>query len=89
MGEAARPIPQVPGGVEVAPGVYVAEEAMRLQFARSSGPGGQNVNKLNTKAELWVALEAIRGLDEAARGRLAQLAGQRLTAAGEIPTPPR
>ena len=31
-----------------------------LQFSRSSGPGGQNVNKLNTKAELRLDLDRSR-----------------------------
>lgn len=29
------------------------DEEIRFTFSRSSGPGGQNVNKLNTKATLW------------------------------------
>jgi ribosome-associated protein len=69
---------------ELAPGVRVPESAMRFQFARSSGPGGQNVNKVNTKAELWVPLTAITGLTDRAMARLRTLAGRRLTAAGEI-----
>ena len=28
--------------------------ALRMQFSRSGGPGGQNVNKVNSKAELWI-----------------------------------
>jgi ribosome-associated protein len=76
--------PAPPGGVEVAPGVRVVEDALRLQFARSGGPGGQNVNKLNTKAELWVPVAALIGLTEAARERLKNLAGHRLTTAEEI-----
>src|SRR2546430_12202715 len=68
--------------IELAPGVYVPSDALRIQFARSSGPGGQNVNKLNTKAELWVSLEAIVGIDESARIRLRTLAGKRLTREG-------
>jgi ribosome-associated protein len=71
-------------GLEVAPGVRVAEAALRFQFARSSGPGGQNVNKVNTKAEMWVPLDALRGLTERARGRLPGIAGRYLTDAGEI-----
>ena len=62
----------------------VAPGAMRFQYARSGGPGGQNVNKLNTKAELWVPLAAIQGLTGRAMDRLRALAGRRLTAAGEI-----
>src|SRR3954451_2502010 len=73
-----------PGGVELAPGVRVPESALRLQYARSSGPGGQNVNKVNNKAELWVPIAALIGLTERARARLATLAGTRLTLAGEI-----
>jgi ribosome-associated protein len=80
----------IPGSIdsatpdEIVPGVRVPESAMRFQFARSGGPGGQNVNKLNTKAELWVSLAGIVGLSERALGRLRTLAGRRLTSAGEI-----
>src|SRR3954464_822022 len=72
------------GGVELAPGVRAPQSAVRFQFARSGGPGGQNVNKLNTKAELWVTLDAITGMTHRALARLRDLAGRRLTAAGEI-----
>src|SRR5882672_8620486 len=72
------------GDVEVGPGVYLSRSAMRFGFARSGGPGGQNVNKLNTKAELWVRPEDLRGMHPEAVGRLRVLAGKRLTKAGEI-----
>jgi ribosome-associated protein len=42
------------------------------------------VNKLNTKAELWVAVDQLTGLTPAAAGRLKAAAGRRLTMAGEI-----
>jgi ribosome-associated protein len=64
--------------------VRVPESAMRFQYARSGGPGGQNVNKVNTKAELWVPVAAISGLTGRAVERLKSMAGKRLTAAGEI-----
>jgi len=77
-------IPSPPGGVELAPGVCVADGDLRIQFSRGSGPGGQNVNKVNTRAELWVPIAAIIGMTAAAKVRLASLAGHRLTQAGEL-----
>src|SRR5438552_17911792 len=68
--------------IELAPGVFVRDDDLRLQYARSSGPGGQNVNKLNTKAELWVAISDIQGLEQAALKRLVTLAGKRITRQG-------
>ena len=58
------------------------EDDLRIQFARSSGPGEQNVNKLNTKAELWVSLSDIVGLGLPAIKRLRTLAGKRVTRRG-------
>lgn len=73
-----------PTGVELAPGVTVPESAMRWQYARSRGPGGQNVNKVNSKAELWVAVTALVGMYPDAITRLVKLAGRKYTLAGEI-----
>jgi ribosome-associated protein len=72
------------GTLELAPGVHAPPAALRFQFARSSGPGGQNVNKLNTKAELWLRPDDLQGLTPRALDRLRRLAGKRLTTEGEI-----
>ena len=56
----------------------VADSALDWSFARASGPGGQNVNKVNTKAELRVAIRDLRGLDAPAIARLRRLAGKHL-----------
>ena len=79
-----RPPPPPTDAIDLAPGVKIAESALRFQYARSRGPGGQNVNKVNTKAELWAPLSAIWGLIPRAVERLRDIAGKRLTSEGEI-----
>ncbi len=65
-------------------GASVRMDALAFKFIRSSGPGGQNVNKVSTAAELRVAITAIEGLDDRAIERLRDLAGRRINAAGEL-----
>lgn len=73
-----------PNEVEAAPGVYLPAGAVRFTFSRSGGPGGQNVNKVNTKATLVVAVQDLAGaLPDWALKRLLIHAGSRLTADGE------
>jgi len=72
------------GGIELAPGVRTSAAGLRIQFSRSAGPGGQNVNKVNTKAEMWLVLDALIGLSPAARKRLLASAGRKVTQAGEL-----
>lgn len=71
------------GKTELAPGVRIPENALAFTFVSSGGPGGQNVNKRATKAELRVPIDAIP-LHGAARQRLIDLSGRRLSDAGEI-----
>lgn len=63
--------------------ITIPDAALSLQFVRSSGPGGQNVNKLATAAQLRFDLNAA-GLPIDLRTRLERLAGRRLTQEGEI-----
>jgi ribosome-associated protein len=60
------------------------EDDVQITFVRSAGPGGQNVNKLATAAQLRFRLDQSRALDEASKQRLRKLAGRRLTDAGEV-----
>ena len=64
--------------------VVIPEDAIAFRAVRSSGPGGQNVNKVASKVELRVDLGRIVGLHPAARARLAVLAVSRLDAEGKI-----
>jgi ribosome-associated protein len=64
--------------------VRVPARALTVRAVRSSGPGGQNVNKVATKIDLRVDLDAIEGLTDGARARLRALAGHRLDADGRL-----
>ena len=44
---------------QIAPGIDLPEAALSFTFSRSSGPGGQNVNKVNSRATLTVPAEAL------------------------------
>ena len=70
--------------IVVAGAVRVPAHALTMRAVRASGPGGQNVNKVATKVELRVDLDAIEGLSAAARARLATLTRGRLDAEGRL-----
>lgn len=58
--------------------------AAEPSFSRSGGPGGQNVNKVNTKATLRIRLSDLAGLTDAELERAREALAKRVTGAGEI-----
>jgi ribosome-associated protein len=55
-----------------------------FELSRSGGPGGQNVNKVNSKTQLRWTPSASPSLPEAIKGRLLAMVANRLTVEGEL-----
>lgn len=64
--------------------VTIPEDELRFTFARSGGPGGQNVNKVSSKAVLRWSLDANTTLPVEAKARLRGLERRRITTEGEL-----
>jgi ribosome-associated protein len=65
-------------------GTWVAETEITTRFVRSSGPGGQNVNKVSTKVELRFALQMTEALTPARKRRLCAAFPSYVTTGGEL-----
>jgi ribosome-associated protein len=70
--------------IRVRGGVELDEREVVLRFVRSSGPGGQNVNKVATAVELRFDAARSPSLPDEVRARLLRLAGRRATRDGVI-----
>ena len=70
--------------ITITPRLSLDESEIEERFTRASGPGGQNVNKVETAVQLRFDLNRSRSLPDDLKARLAHLAGRRLTTGGVI-----
>ena len=74
----------MPDAIFVEGGILVPGDAIQFAAVRSSGPGGQNVNKVASKVELRITLTRIQGMSADAEARLHRLIARRLDADGRL-----
>ncbi len=70
--------------IQITPSLAIDERELDFSFARASGPGGQNVNKVESAVHLRFDVFGSPSLDGGTKRRLALLAGRRLTEAGVL-----
>jgi ribosome-associated protein len=70
--------------LQITPNLIIPDSELRLSFARSSGPGGQNVNKVASKAILHYDVLNSPSLPADVRERFKAAYSSRLTTTGEV-----
>jgi ribosome-associated protein len=70
--------------IHITPSIVIDESEIRENFIRSSGPGGQNVNKVSTAVQLRMDVRNSPSLPAYVKDRLKSVAGRRLTKDGVL-----
>jgi ribosome-associated protein len=70
--------------LEIRQGLVIPAADLTVSFSRAAGPGGQNVNKVATRATLRFALSSTTALPDRVKERLRELARTRLSRRGDL-----
>jgi len=68
--------------IRVTPDIAIGEHEIKYDFVRSSGPGGQNVNKVSSAVQLRFDVDSNTSLPPEVKNRLRKLAGKKLSTDG-------
>lgn len=70
--------------IEITPRLRIPEDELDVRASTSSGPGGQNVNRVRTRITVRFNVRTSPSLSEADRARLLEVLGPRLDARGNL-----
>ena len=70
--------------IKITDNIYIAEHEIKESFIRSSGPGGQNVNKVSTAVQLRFNVTNSPNLSTEIKNRLIEIAGSRISKDGTL-----
>ena len=68
--------------IEITDDIHISDKEIKEDFVHSSGPGGQNVNKVSTAVQLRFDVKNSSSIPEGVRRRLIRLSGSRMTKDG-------
>lgn len=68
--------------IEIPGKLNIPDSELRFTFSRSSGPGGQNVNKVNSRVTLWFDVQGSTSLTAAQRQKILSRLANRVNEAG-------
>ena len=70
--------------IRITDSISIEDNEIRFDFVRASGPGGQNINKVNSAVQLRFDAPKCRQIDENMLKRLRQVAGHQMKNNGTI-----